>query len=601
MLTSVYFQICSLFFIVLLIIIYFSKTRLKSLENNIFIATMLANLSAIIFDISSVFAISFLGTEHILTMLFGKLYLVCILIWLLTLCVYIFVVCYKKGKNKLKLLLFILSIVFIISSIIIFSLPLYYVNEPYKIYSYGPSASVIYAITAICIVIWIAMITINFKHIKKNKCIPIIFYVITGSLSAGIQFVRPEILLVSFVETFVTFLMYFTIENPDVQMIGELYKNKKIIEKSNEDTSKFLFRITQDIRKPIKDILTISHDMEGMKTVDEFLAANKYMATYTNQLDYLINKALNITGMDTQKIKTYDNKYNVTNLFKEVSFRAQEQIKDKVKFDFTINSNIPEYLYGDSIKLKQAVSSVLNTANQNTTEGFISLDVSTIVKYNICRLIIIVEDSGAGISIDQVNQILSLTSEDLEKVNLLSENDRRLDILAVKKLVNMLGGSLMIKSELGVGTTVTITLDQKIVETEETELTKKLESYEQTLYGNKKVLVVDDDEKELAGIVSQLEKQDVIVSSSVYGRDCIEKIRSRLKYDLIILDDELPNSSALGILQELQKIKGFKTPVVVMINDNKEGIKLHYMKDGFADCISKSKLDSEINRILKRF
>ena len=67
------------------------------------------------------------------------------------------------------------------------------------------------------------------------------------------------------------------------------------------------------------------------------------------------------------------------------------------------------------------------------------------------------------------------------------------------------------------------------------------------------------------------------------------------------MDDELGETSALEVLKELQQIKNFKTPVVVMINDNKEGIKLHYLKDGFADTISKSKLESEIDRIMKRF
>ena len=60
MLSSIYFQICSLFFLVLLIIIYFSKQRLKTLENSIFIGTMFANLFAIIFDIASVFGIYYL-------------------------------------------------------------------------------------------------------------------------------------------------------------------------------------------------------------------------------------------------------------------------------------------------------------------------------------------------------------------------------------------------------------------------------------------------------------------------------------------------------------------------------------------------------------
>lgn len=159
----------------------------------------------------------------------------------------------------------------------------------------------------------------------------------------------------------------------------------------------------------------------------------------------------------------------------------------------------------------------------------------------------------------------------------------------------------MIKSEVGKGTTIIINLDQKIAENEETEISKKLETYEQTLYGDKRILLIDDDTEEIDYITEKLEKQEAKVSYSLYERDCVEKIKAKLKYDLIILDDTLGTSSALNVLNELKQIKGFKTPVVVMIDDNKEKIKLHYLKDGFQDCISKSKLDSELERVMKRF
>ena len=121
------------------------------------------------------------------------------------------------------------------------------------------------------------------------------------------------------------------------------------------------------------------------------------------------------------------------------------------------------------------------------------------------------------------------------------------------------------------------------------------------LYHNKRVMVVDDDAKELAKITNFLENHNAEVSGSLFGRDIIEKIASNVKYDLILLDDETSTYSALDVLNELKKNKKFHTPVVIMIDDNKEFIKLHYLKDGFAECIMKSKLESEIDRIMKLF
>ena len=601
MLTSIYFQICSLFFIILLIVIYFSKQRLKSLENSIFIGTMFANLCAIIFDILSVFAIYYFGTESIITYFAGKIYLLCILIWLITLCIYIYAICNKDAKKKIKKVTMFMTIIFFVAAVIVFALPIYFNNEPYKIYSYGPSVQSIYTITSIAIAIWIIMIIKNFKQIKKKKCIPIVFYVITGSMSALIQFSRPEILAVSFVETFVTFLMYFTIENPDVQLTRELYRNRKLIEKSNQDTSNFLFRMTQDIKRPVKEIIELSTKLQDCKKMDEIKDGIKYINNTSSNLDYLINDALDVSSMTTKKLKIFDSRYNPANIFKEVKYRFESQIPDKVKFYFSMSNVIPNYLYGDSIKLKQAVSSVLNNAVKHTTSGEIDFDISGIVKYGVCRLIITISDTGNGISIEDVNDILSLNSDALSEIDLRNRDGEMLNLKEVKKLVSLLGGNLMVKSELEGGTTVNIVLEQKIVESKETEISEKLESYEQSLYHNKRVMVVDDDAKELTQITTWLEDHDAEVSGSLFGRDIIEKIASNVKFDLIILDDETSTYSALEVLKELKKNKKFNIPVVVMIDDNKEFIRLHYLQDGFADCIMKSKLESEIDRIMKRF
>ena len=118
---------------------------------------------------------------------------------------------------------------------------------------------------------------------------------------------------------------------------------------------------------------------------------------------------------------------------------------------------------------------------------------------------------------------------------------------------------------------------------------------------DKQVMVVDDDAKELAQITNFLEKHEAIVSGSLFGRDCIEKIKAKMKYDLIILDDETSTYSAYDVLKELKKDKKFNIPVVIMLDDKKEFIKVHYLQDGFADCIMKSKLESELERVLKRF
>ena len=395
--------------------------------------------------------------------------------------------------------------------------------------------------------------------------------------------------------------MFFTIENPDVQLTRELYRNRKLIEKSNQDTSNFLFRMTQDIKRPVKEIIDVTEKMQEWKDMSEIKEGIKFINNTSSNLDYLINDALDVSSMTTKRLKIFDSRYNPSSIFKEVKYRFDKQVPEGVKFNFSLSSVIPNYLYGDSIKLKQAVSSILNNAIEHTSTGEIDFDISGIVKYGVCRLIITVSDTGTGMSIEDINDILSLNSDALSVIDLRNRDGEMLNLKEVKKLVSLLGGNLMVKSEPNGGTTVNIVLEQKVVESKETEISEKLESYEQSLYRNKRVMVVDDDAKELAKITTWLENNEAEVSGSLFGRDIIEKIASNIKCDLILLDDETNTYSALDVLKELKKNKKFNIPVVVMIDDNKEFIKLHYLQDGFADCIMKSKLESEINRIMKRF
>ena len=598
---------CCLLFSLMFLVLYFSKGRINNMENKVYSFLIVINIIDLIMELLCCYFTYYNQTSVFNTFmcnLCNRLFIICLLTWLSIFTFYIFYITFtKKEKIKRNIKVYqkkfihIAGTIYIMLLILALILPLYYHNEQSVVYSYGPATQLLVVFGGISIMFDIYCVYINRKNIKDRQYYPlfILIVLITGALI--VRNINPGIILINSTFAFITSLMFHTIENPDMQMIGELYKNKKIIEKSNEDTSRFLFRVTADLKTPVKEIINTSNDIKTLKTKEEIIEANKYINENVNNLDYLLNKVLNISDMDTQKIKIYDSKYNVYNLFEEISRHAKEEIGNKLEFKQTIGASIPIYLYGDSIKLKQVIFSTIKLSKEATDEGFISLDVSSIIKYNICRLIITIEDSGKGISIDRVNEILSMNGEDIH----INEENKNLNILEIKKLINILGGSLMIKSDEGKGTTVVITLDQKIVATKETELTKRLENYEQTLHNNKKVLLIDDDEEELDKIAKLLEKETFEITASLIGRDAIEKIRNKNKYDLIILDDELTDITALTILKELKKLNNFKTPVVVMINDNKETIKLEYLKDGFADTISKSKLETEIERIIKRF
>ena len=591
----------SIIYIVGLIFIYFSKSRLNTDENKIYVMMLISNLIGLFLQLfCDLVSYRYDAIPHVFSNFILKFYLIYFIIWLTLMFLYLTEIAFKKKSKKIMRLVAIWG--GIIAGIITIIMPyeLYRDVEDRIYYTFGMAINVTFIYSFIVGVILFTILIIKRKEISKKKTIPIWVFLVFASISGITQAIHPELVITAVAESLVCCMMYFTIENPDVQLLEELYKNKKLMDRSNEDTSNFLFRMTQDIKKPVKDMVELSKGLFTEKDVDTLREGIKVINNGALQIDYLVNDALDVSTMNTKTLKIYDTRYNAINLFKEVQYRFTDELKNDVKFNLSIDGNIPEYLYGDSIKLKQVLLSVLNKSLEHTNKGSIHLNVSAIVKYSLCRLIITISDTGEGMGIDEVNDILSLKPADLKDIG-LDKDSNNLSLKAVKKLVGVLGGNLMVKSEIDEGTTVTIVLEQKIVETEKSDITRKLEIYEQSLHTGKRVMVVDDDAKELAKITSFLEEHDINVSGSLFGRDAIEKIGAKHKFDLIILDDETSTYSALEVLREFKKNKKFNIPVVVMIDDSKEFIKLHYLQDGFADCIMKSKLESELERIIKRF
>ncbi len=595
--------ICSLIYSIMVAILYFNKKRINNVENKIYKLMVCMNIYGLLNELACCYFTFYEKTSAfngLMCIIFNKLFIIYMFSWLFVFTCYVFFVTFKDKKFVKKKVNAILGSIYTILFIILVLLPIEYYSDGVYVYSYGAAPDMVMIFGALTILFNIWCVFRNKKNIKTRQYYPLYVLIVLMIIVLFIRNINPGVILINSTFAFITVLMYFTIENPDIQMMEELYKNKKLVEKSNQDTSNFLFRMTQDIKKPVKDIIEASKQYESVENISEAKEGFKYINNMGMDLDYLINDALDVSSMTTKRLKIFDTRYNPANIFKELEYRYEKQVPENVSFNFSV-SNVPSYLYGDSIKLKQAVGSILSNAIEHTSSGDINVDVSAIVKYGVCRLIITVSDTGSGMAIEEVNNVLSLNSEELSNIDLRNRDGEVLNLKEVKKLVSLLGGNLMVKSEEGVGTTVNVVLEQKIVESKETEISKKLESYEQSLYHNKRVMVVDDDAKELAKITNFLENHNAEVSGSLFGRDVIEKIASNVKYDLILLDDETSTYSALDVLNELKKNKKFHTPVVIMIDDSKEFIKLHYLKDGFAECIMKSKLESEIDRIMKLF
>ena len=589
------FTFCSFFFILLLTIVFFSKKRFNSTENKLYSYLILTSLLGTSIGVPCYYFMKYMDTYPIFNLVFSKLYLVYLVLWLMLFTSYIFFISVKRD-TKIKILKIFIFLSFILMFLVVM-LPLYYNNKDGIVYSYGPSTNLMYIISGLFIIIIIICLIKNIKRITEKKFIPILVFLIVGGIVMTIQKMNPGLLLITFGEAFITFLMYFTIENPDIQMINELYKNKRLVEESYEDKSNFLFEVTGEVREPIFNINNIYKSVKDSDDTKEIKTALKKINNYVRQLDFVINDVLDIATIDKDKIKFINTRYNLKNLYNDIITRVNVCIPKNVEFRSSIPNNTP-YLFGDSIKLKQIIMSILLNSIKKTNNGFIEFNINTIERYDVCRLIISISDSGEGMSIDKINDILKTTME-ISPDDVKELEKMEINLHLCQKIIKILGGNLMIKSNEGEGTKIILVLDQRInVDNKKNTL---LNSYEYYINTSKQILIASSRKEIVDKVKKRLKHENITTMTSLYGKDVINKIKYGKKYSLILIDDDLRDMSGYSVLKELKKIDGFNIPMVIMLDENKKHIKEQYIDDGFADYIMLDNFDKEIEKIIYKF
>ena len=590
--TGKFFIFNALVYIILLMFIYFSKRRYKSKENKIYSILIITSFIGVLLELGCRLTIPLLNEIPKTTFLITKLYLVYLLTWVTLLSLYTFIIV-NKSQSKFKHTKISIIITYIINIIIIFYLPINYYNDGELMYTYGLSVYWVYIVSFVYIIISIINILLSKTNLKDKKLIPIIAFIIIGTITTIIQLINPGMLLVTSMETFVTVLMYFTIENPDMKMLEEVNKAKKISDNANQEKSMFLFNMTKEIRNISRNIDdhadNILSEVSKEETNIENIGDNAREIKYDiSKFNTMTNDILDVSNIDASNIKIYNTKFNIKLIIKGLVSIYKEKCQEKgLEFRTDIASDIPEYLYGDSINLKKVMITLLDNAIKYTNNGYVELSVNFVKKLDICRLIISIEDSGIGIKPEELDTIFYKKKEELNRNNLKN------NLYTAKKIITMMEGTIIANSDYNKGTTMKIVLDAKIVPTKENVYIKE--------YDNKKILLVDDSETCEKIIKKLLRGSNITIERTEYGKYCLDKIRSKEKYDLILIKDELKPLDGYTIMTKLQEIRNFNIPCILLTKNTKVEYDDSYQKYGFKDYIIKSNDKNKILNTLDKY
>lgn len=589
---------CSIFFSSLLIIIFYSKKRINLVENKLYsIMIMSSFFDSCLASILQIFVKNgFTNTELFLIPWINRLDFVFLIIYTACLLFYTLVISYPNFEKRIKkgikpfIYLYVLSILLImISDINIinkgtnFSVDGTAVNLTYLTCGFNVLASVFIAIA-------------NCK--KKDKRYIPLFAIIGLAIFLLIAFkINPYLIIISIAFTYIDYIMFHTIENPDLKMIDELVVAKDQAEKYSNDKAVFLFNMSQQIRTPLKSIERLTNEISDETDINIIKEHVNNIKTFAQRLNYIFNDSLDISTIEAKNLKITEAKYNIKSLINQVVKKVQDDLKYKeVAFNLVVSDSLPDKLYGDSIRLKQILNTLLFNAVKYTEKGFVELNIDVVIKYDVCRLIIKVEDSGCGIKKEMLNKLFE--KHDSEN---LSTDDSCLTLDTLKKMLNLIGGTIMVQSEIKKGTQFTVILDQKVVEEEQDEMSKMISKYKTKKKKSKQKLLFIDDKDNLKNVIKMIDTSLYSITHVNGGEDALNKLRKKELFDLIFIDEDLSKLDTLATFDRMHLISGFDTPVIILSQYTDKKTILKYKSLGFDNVLFKPVKLKDLDLILEKY
>lgn len=374
--------------------------------------------------------------------------------------------------------------------------------------------------------------------------------------------------------------------------------------------SMFLSNMSHEIRTPINSILGMDEII--LKESNE-LNIIEYAGNIQNAGETLlsiVNDILDLSKITSGKMNINNSDYKIADVLNDLYNLVYIKAEEKgLKITFDISSELPSELYGDSLRLKQVLLNILNNAVKYTDKGFVKLKIDVMSGDDgDVNMLFLVEDSGIGIKEKYKKRIFNSFERVDESAGRTVEGTG-LGMSITKSLVSLMNGKLYLESEYGKGSTFYVELSQKIknlkpIGSFSPKSVYDIEAYrEQFKASDIRILVVDDNEMNLAVVKGLLKRTEMRIDTATSGIKAIDMAK-HAKYDIVMLDHMMPGMDGIETFNKIKQLKDSPSgdAVYIALTANAiAGARETYIQAGFDDYISKPVKGSTLEKVLMKY
>ena len=467
-------------FFIYLFWMYKSKENLNNSTARIFKGLLISNGLVLLSNFIWLFVGHFLRDYPSIALIFYNVYLVFKTLWVYFLTYYTILSSYENNRLSMDIyethrkgIKIISIVVLIILSIIQFLLPL-------KI-NYD-SNGILLKVSGLGVKYWYLILVLGFifcvsfslfvLKIRKNSSSTTVtkkkkgmfgIIIVLSSIFFFLKYIDSTLSLAIIATTMISYLLYFSKENPDLRLINKLELANEQASRANNAKIDFLASMSHEIRTPLNAIVGFAQLIKESDSMDQIKTdSNEIMVASENLLE-IVDSILDINRLEAGKVELIEKEYNIKDEFEDISRKLSTRLNNKpIIFSVNISNEIPNVLFGDIEKIKRIMTNLLTNSAKYTTEGSIDFSIDCHNIKDICNLTFIVKDTGRGIKEEEMEHLFTKFYRlDIDRDSAIEGTG--LGLAINKSLVELMDGEIKVDSKYGEGSTFTVTISQKII------------------------------------------------------------------------------------------------------------------------------------------